>query len=335
VLQSLLLLLLVQADVIIARADPDRPAYKDAAEACKEVERILAASPETALEKLAPVFADGIEKRFKHLERRIFLEEKAQELKPYDFYPFHLRGRARLLAARKKKDEEARRLLIDAVADLQNSLARGATQSKEPLAEARKELWDNARAALAFAGWKADRSALAEQALRALSGTDLAGEAGTWALEEIARVDSRLKELRKEPLESESRRAEARLAADWCAEVTAAFKSLHIAGAAGRVGALAASIRDSKGRFRLKIAVSPWATVTRLERDSEVVELTDRDTPLLVPQELEIDDYRIELTSPKGRKIARISAKSLKPGRTYVVWGDMSGEKFEVAELPK
>jgi hypothetical protein len=148
-------------------------------------------------------------------------------------------------------------------------------------------------------------------------------------------VDSRLKELRKEPLESESRRAEARLAADWCAEVTAAFKSLHIAGAAGRVGALAASIRDSKGRFRLKIAVSPWATVTRLERDSEVVELTDRDTPLLVPQELEIDDYRIELTSPKGRKIARISAKSLKPGRTYVVWGDMSGEKFEVAELPK
>jgi hypothetical protein len=132
VLQSLLLLLLVQADVIIARADPDRPAYKDAAEACKEVERILAASPETALEKLAPVFADGIEKRFKHLERRIFLEEKAQELKPYDFYPFHLRGRARLLAARKKKDEEARRLLIDAVADLQNSLARGATQSRSP-----------------------------------------------------------------------------------------------------------------------------------------------------------------------------------------------------------
>ncbi|RPH38573.1 MAG: hypothetical protein EHM91_13705 [Planctomycetota bacterium] len=141
--------------------------------------------------------------------------------------------------------------------------------------------------------------------------------------------------MRKEPIESETRKSESRLAADWCGAVAAAFKDLVVSASAARVGALAASIRDSRGRFRLKIAVSPWATVTRLERDGEVIDLVDRDTPLVVPQELEIDDYKIELTSPKGRKDARILANSLQPGRTYVLWGDMSGEKFQVAELPK
>ncbi|RPH38572.1 MAG: hypothetical protein EHM91_13700 [Planctomycetota bacterium] len=139
-LNVLLILLLYggQADDTVPRADPNRTFYKDAAETCRDVERILVATPDAALEKLAPLFAESIDKgRFKLIERRIFIEEKSQESKPYDFYPYHLRGRARLLAARKRKDEEARRLLIDAVTDLQSSTARGAVQSKEPLAEDR------------------------------------------------------------------------------------------------------------------------------------------------------------------------------------------------------
>jgi hypothetical protein len=333
-----LLILLVcgsQADDTVLRANPNRPAYKDAVDRCREVERILAASPEEALEKLAPVFAEGIDKgRIKLFERRIYIEEKSLEIIPHDFYPVHLRGRARLLVARKKKDEEARRLLIDAVADLQTSLAKGAAQSKEPLAEALKDLWENTRAALATAGWKADRAERVDQAVAALAATDLARQASSWATEELGRVETKLRELRKEPPESEQRRSESRLAAEWCEALAAAFKGQPVAAAATRVGALAGAIRDSRGRFRLKIAVSPWATVTRLERDGEVIELADRDTPLVVPQELEIDNYRIELTSPKGRKDAKISAKSLEPGKTYVLWGDMSGGKFDVAELP-
>ena len=81
--------------------------------------------------------------------------------------------------------------------------------------------------------------------------------------------------------------------------------------------------------------MAPWATVERLEREGEVIALADRDTPLLVPQELEIDDYSVQLANPKGRKTARISAKSLEPGRTYVLWGDMGEGKFDVAELSK
>jgi len=325
-----------QAEDTVPRADPNRTAYKEAADTCRDVERILVATPDAALEKLGPLFAESIDKgRFKLIERRIFIEEKSLEAKPYDFYPYHLRGRARLLAARKRKDEEARRLLIDAVTDLQISVSRGAVQSKEPLAEAQKELWENARAALSFAGWTASRSALVDQSLVALSGTDLAREASSWALDEIGRVEARLRDLRKEPLESETRKSESRLAAEWCPAVAAAFKGLVVSSTAGQVGALAASIRDSRGRFRLKIAVSPWATVTRLERNGEVLSLVDRDTPLVVPQELEIDDYKIELTSPKGRKDAKISANSLQPGKTYVLWGDMSGEKFQVADLSK
>jgi hypothetical protein len=66
-----------------------------------------------------------------------------------------------------------------------------------------------------------------------------------------------------------------------------------------------------------------------------VIELADRDTPLVVPQDLEIDEYTVELVHPNGRKKATIRAKSLQPGRTYVLWGDMKGDEFQVSELPR
>src|SRR5688572_30553963 len=99
------------ADDTVRRSDPNRAAYQDAVDACREAEKLLGSAPEAALEKLAPVFADSIDKgRFIRIERRIYIETKSQESTPHDFYPYHVRGRARLLAARKRKDEEARRL---------------------------------------------------------------------------------------------------------------------------------------------------------------------------------------------------------------------------------
>jgi hypothetical protein len=336
----ILALLSLQADDTVRRNDPNRSAYQEAFDACHEAERLLTASPEAALEKLAPVFADGIDRaRFALIERRLFIEAKSQEFTPHDFFPYHLRGRARLLVARKKKEEDARRLLIDAAVDLQGSLTRGATRSKEPLSEAQKELWDNVRAALAYEGWKPGRAALADQALALLSTGDLGPLVAAWLGAELARLETSLRELRKQQGDPEARRPAARQAAGWCEAVAAAVRGTvayqEVLNSAARTLALAAAIRDSRGQFRLKIGVSPWARVTRFEREGEEIPLADRDTPLRVPQELDIGDYTIELSHPNGRKIARILAKSLEPGRTYVLWGDMNGDQFEVSELAK
>jgi hypothetical protein len=328
-----------QADDTVHRSDVNRSAYQEAVDACREAEKLLGSAPEAALEKLAPVFLDGLDKgRFTLVERKIFIEKKAQELTAYDFYPYNFRGRARLLVARSRKDEEARRFLLGAAADLQTSLGKGAKDSQKPLAEAHQELWNNVRSALTYEGWKPGRLALVDQSLALLAATDLK-EWATWVAAEIGRVELKLRDLRKEAGDLDSKRPAARQAAEWCDAVFAALRGIPavqaVSVAASRAGALAASIRDSRGHFRLKIGVNPWATVSRLQREGEEIALTDRDTPLLVPQELEIDDYSVELTHPNGRKVARISAKSLEPGRTYVLWGDMNGDRFEVSELPK
>ncbi|HZE97348.1 MAG TPA: hypothetical protein VE981_10000 [Planctomycetota bacterium] len=348
-----------QAEDTVPRRHPNRSAYQEAVDACRDAEKL---APEAALDKLAPIFADGIEKgRFALVEQRITIEAKSQEFNPHDFYPYHLRGRARLQVARKFKDEEARRYLLDAAGDLQASLTRTKAhlhnllpegqgelrasltrvsgRSAELLTETQRELWENVRAALTYDGWKPGQAALADKSLTLLAGTELSKDAVEWTAGEIGRVDARLRALRKEPGDPDSRRPEARRAAEWCDTVTAALRGIpafqSALGDAGKAGSLAVSIRDSRGTFRLKIGVSPWATVRRLERGGEEIPLTDRDTPLLIPQELEIDDYSLELVHPNGRKNAHISANSLQPGRTYVLWGDMNGDKFEVSELPK
>jgi hypothetical protein len=327
----------LQTDDTVRRLDQNRSFYLEAVDACKEAEKLLASSPETALEKLAPVF-DGIGAgRFTLIERRIFIEIKAQESLPYDFFPYHLRGRAKLLAARKHKDEEARRLLIDAATDLQASTGRKADRSREPLAEAQKELWGNVRAALTYEGWTAERSMLSEPALALLGASELSKEAGDWIAAEAGKVEAVLLDLRKKVADFDARRRVAGHAATWCEKIVGAVKPLPsflaAQGAAARALALAVQIRDSRGTFRLKIAVSPFAKVERLERPGEVLELADRDTPLVIPRELEIDTYTIELSHPKGRKKAFIPANSLQPGRTYVLWGDMNGDEFKVELL--
>lgn len=334
------LFLQAQADDTVHRNDPNRAAYQDAVDACKEAEGLLPGAPDLALEKLSPVFANGIDKgRFSLVERRIFIERKSQEFSPHEFFPYYLRGRARLLAASQKKEEEARRLLLEAAADFDASIARGAARSAEPRAEVEAKVWESVKRAVGFQGWKRERLLYVDQALAFLGKSDRAKEAGPWIASEIDRVAVRLRELRKEPGDPDAKRPLARQAVDWCDALGASLKASgsfpNELAAVTRAGTLALSIRDSRGRFRLKIGVSPWATVERLEREGEVIPLEDRDTPLLVPGELEIDDYLLVLAHPKGRKTARISAKSLEPGRTYVLWGDMGEGKFEIAELSK
>ena len=337
-IQAVLFLAFAQApNDTVARNDPNRPAYQEAVDLCAEVEKLLEASPEVAQEKLAPVFANIEKGSITLIEQRIFIYNKAQEAGKHDFYPYHLRGRARLLVARKQKDEGARRLLIAAVADLRTSVDRKADRSREPLAGAHKELWENARAALTYAGWKPEGTRLVEQALALIAGSEHAKEASDWISEEAGKVEIHLRGLRKNIPDLEARRAPAGQAADWCERTAAQMKGIPAfepaAPAVEKARVLAVAIRDSKGTFRLKIGVSPWAKVERLERPGEVLALADRDTPLLVPQELEIDTYTVELVHPKWRKNHVITAKSLEPGRTYVLWGDMSGGDLKVELL--
>jgi len=337
VIHALLMLALGSTQGTVTHNHPNRAAYQEAVDACAEAEKLLVASPEAALEKLVPVFADIEKKNITMVEQRLFIYAKAQEPSKYEFYPLSLRGRARLLAARKQKDEEARRFLVGAVTDLQASVAHKADRlSLEPLAEAQKELWENVRAALTYEGWKPGRSGLAD-ALALVAASERAQEASDWIAAEINKVEAHLRGLRKNVANLEARKPPAGLAAGWCQALAATVRTLPafqpVPGAAGKVEALAVSIRDSRGTFKLKIGVSPWAKVERLTRQGEEIELVDRDTPLLVPLDLEIDTYTVELVHPtKGRKTKSIPANSLLPGRTYVLWGNMNGD-LEVSEL--
>jgi hypothetical protein len=338
VIHALVILALgwTQANDTVTRNDPNRTAYSEALEAYAQAEKLMGASPEAALEKLAPIIADS---RLMLIEQRIFIYNKAQEPTKHDFYPYHLRGTARLLVARKHKDEEARQLLIDAIGDLRTSVGRKADRSKEPLANAHKELWENIRGALSYEGWKPGATRLVDQALALIAETDHSKEASDWLADEIGRVETHLRGLRRTIADLDARRSPAAVAADWCEKVVALVKGIPafqaVLSVANKTHALAVSIRDSKGTFRLKIGVSPWAKIERLERAGEEIQLADRETPLLVPQELEIDNYTIELVHENSRKNARIDAISLQPGRTYVLWGDMNGDKFQLSELTK
>jgi hypothetical protein len=338
VIYALLILALTQGDTI-DRLDPNKGAYQAAVDACAEVEKLLEAKPEAALEKLVPVFKDIDKGIVKLVEQQINIAIRPQERTEYAFYPYHLRGRARLLAAGKRPEDEARRLLIDAVADLRTSVARKADRSTKFLASAEQELWDNVRTALAYDGGKAGAASLAE-ALALIAESPHASKASEWLAAEIGKVDVRVRGLRKTIPDLEARRAPASRAADWCDGVASSLKGLPAfkdpAAAIAATRALAVSIRDSRGTFRLKIGVVPWAKVEHLKRADEEIALDDRDTPLFIPHELEIDSYTVELVHPtKGRKNYRIEANSLLPGRTYVLWGDMAGDKFQVTELPK
>src|SRR6185436_5806752 len=125
-------------------------------------------------------------------EQRITMETKPQEYQDYEFFPYSLRGRAQLLAARKRKDDEARSFLIGAVTDLRTSVGLKADVSKDPLASAQQELWDNVHAALTYDGWKAGAPLLAE-AMARIADSGHSAKVSEWLGAELGAVDTQIR----------------------------------------------------------------------------------------------------------------------------------------------
>ncbi len=81
-----------------------------------------------------------------------------------------------------------------------------------------------------------------------------------------------------------------------------------------------------RGEFKLRVAVAPFATVKELKRAGQSVPLKDRQTPLVL-DELEIDDYEIELSHPSLASVkVSLPASKLADGTTYTIVGDLRKE---------
>jgi predicted Ser/Thr protein kinase len=88
------------------------------------------------------------------------------------------------------------------------------------------------------------------------------------------------------------------------------------------------------GSFIIKVAVHPFAQIVSLTRDGEPVPLDQTATPLVTP-ELRLGNYQLVLRHPKfGDRTVTIPRGSLKAGKTYEVWGQMSKPALDVKELP-
>jgi hypothetical protein len=157
-------------------------------------------------------------------------------------------------------------------------------------------------------------------------------EASDWfrAQIDIAERDGKAWPLRPHSEWSMLKESAARARA-WCEAA-----SLALAGTSGDLEALGSrlpplraaldSLLSYKGEFRLKIGTQPGVTVKDLRRRGQSVTLKDRQTPLLL-EDLEIDDYEIELSHPKYPGVTlSISASTLADGMTYSVMGDLRKE---------
>src|SRR6185436_738830 len=136
-LLALCLLLGLQEEVI-QRSDPARSQYQEAVELCKAAEELLERDPEAAATKLTELLD-----RFGQLpkiERRLRIKVFADDAgAPHAFFPYQLRGRARLAAAKDPDRIEA------AVRDFERSVERGAASSKPLLQSARAAWWASLR----------------------------------------------------------------------------------------------------------------------------------------------------------------------------------------------
>ncbi|MBV8880228.1 MAG: serine/threonine protein kinase [Planctomycetaceae bacterium] len=88
------------------------------------------------------------------------------------------------------------------------------------------------------------------------------------------------------------------------------------------------------GTFTLKIAVHPYARIVSLSREGSAVALEQTSTPLLIPG-LQVGAYELELSHPEfGTRRVSIPPEKGRPGKTVVVWGQMSKDPLTVTELP-
>jgi predicted Ser/Thr protein kinase len=159
-----------------------------------------------------------------------------------------------------------------------------------------------------------------------------AREATDWfrAQIEIAENDGKAWPLRLKsewPLLKES----ASRARAWCDAASGAIQ-----GVTGDLGALAprfAALRRSaestlayRGEFKLRIATMPHVVVKDLKRHGQSLPIKDRQSPLVL-ENLQIDDYEIELSHPTLPGVTlSLPASKLADGGTYTVVGDLRKE---------
>jgi hypothetical protein len=90
----------------------------------------------------------------------------------------------------------------------------------------------------------------------------------------------------------------------------------------------------SEGTFNLRVAVHPFAEVSRILCDQESVGLTERSSPFL-QSGLTIGDYEVTLRHPQlGERKVSIPRASVKAGKTYLIWGNMENPALQVSESP-
>jgi len=301
-----LLLLTVQDTVHIGRLDDRKPLYKGLLDRYAEARAAADTRPEEAVRLLDGILAqvaDG------PVECRIRLERFANDFEdPQDFFPLQLRGRTRLaLAEREAADRRA--LLRAALADLEASTARKLPSSEPLRREALRRLWEHVRPGLAF-----DADPLDPEALVLFRRAP--DEA--WLRGQIAAAKAALAAPVGRP---EDRHPLARRVLAWTAAVGA--EEL-------RVPAEAALSRRS--RFRLQIAVHPYAELARVTRDGRELSLDVRHTPLVL--DLEAGDFEAELRHPRwGSRAFRFGGADVADGRTYALSGDMETGRLALNEV--
>lgn len=293
---ALLLLLAAQDTVHVGRLDDRKPLYKSLLERYAEARAAAVDRPEEALKILDGVLADVAEGP---VECRIRLERFANDFEePRDFFPLQLRATVRMaLAAREGTD--GRSLLRGALADLDASVARKLPSSEPLREEALRRLREQLRPGLAFDAERLDPEALA---LHRRAPDE------AWLRDQIARARAAIEAPAARP---EDRHPLARRVRAWAE----AFE-------ADALRAAAESALQRRSRFRLQIAVNPYAELVRLARDGRPMAVDVRHTPLVL--DLEAGAFEAELRHPRwGSRVFRFGSEDVADGRTYALSGDM------------
>lgn len=133
---TVLLLLLPQEEKVIGRAAKD--AYLSALKKYEEAADALDTNPKAAEDLLTAILGDG-----KVVEKECKLKIEMRPGDPYkkaDFFPYQLRGRARMKLAESAERERAMVHLTNAIADFKESEARKMPSSKALREDAEKRL---------------------------------------------------------------------------------------------------------------------------------------------------------------------------------------------------
>lgn len=297
-------LLLTQETVHIARNDARRPHCETLLRRFAEVRLD---EPRKAVEALDALLAEAGDVP---VECRVRVERMANVFsEPVDFFPYQLRGRAKLALA---AAEPARRraLLLEAIKDFERSKPSAAY-----LAQARAAFWEDLWPDLTAERWTPELVELAR----------LVPGPAAWAVEEAKRVAAGLEVLPGAP---EEKHPTARRASAWSEAMEQLFGPLAELKA---VRERAAALLARRSRFRLQVSVTPFAEL-RLSADGKEVELDVRHTPLALT--LEATAYDVELKHPRFYpRLFRIRAEDVKDGRTYVLTGDMESGELRLREL--